>query len=253
MTALITLLCGPRDNGAQAASDMQLVLNHLSESLSEILHELDSLKTADDKKLRIYGPFLGRSWLEVAFTALIGRLDPFRILTIRRTQLSNGYDRTMPWKCAIRWQGDVLSSRPKDLWAASHEPKDLTRAVLGDYYDELYWRPALQALSDAVPMNHQSRWLTELLGYPGESFSPRKRESVNSLYSELSKSVHFESVTPSAALADRISIVELIQRCVRETAEVALLSHFVAHSFSNIDISSAVVHFASLEEMEVVQ
>lgn len=254
MEALINLLCGElkseeRDKG----SEVNLILSHLSLSLTGILDELRSLREGGDQRIMMLAPFLARSWLEVSFTAVIGRLDPFRLLTIRRMQLSSGYDRTAPWKSAIRWQGDVLSPKPKDIWAPQNEPKDITRALFGDYYDELIWKPALKDLSDSVPIDADSRWMTELLANPFESFSPRKREAVAALYSELSKSVHFESVTPSAALADRITIVELVNRCFRETAEVALLANLASHCFSKWNAAEAVDKFSGLEHEEVIE
>lgn len=253
MNDLPMLICGRGAADGQASSEIGHIFNHLRTNLSMLLSELRSLNAESDSRVVLLGPFLARSVLEVACTAIVGRLDPFRLLTIRRMQLSNGYDRTMPWKCAIRWQGDVIATKQKEMWLPSLDPKDLSRALFSDYYDELIWQPCLQLLSDEVPFVTESRWLSELLAMNIESFSPKKRETMNSLYSELSKSVHFESVTPSAAISDRISVVQLVNRLIREVGEISLLAHICSHSVAQLPVANAIAIFSSLEEVEVMQ
>ena len=246
------LISGTRPD-TTSSMEIDRVLIHLRANLDRVAAELADLKAQPDSKVLMYGPFLARGFLEVAFTALIARLDPFRILTIQRIQLSPNYELTTPWRCAIRWQGDVIANKIKDLWASSIDPKDVSRALFSDYADELIWRPALQALSDKAPLASESRWLSELLAVPVVAFCARKRESINGLYSQLSKSVHFESVTPASMLADRVTAMELMARTVREVVELALLSHCVPHAYRSLGVEVALEKFYQLEQTEIIE
>lgn len=245
------VVCGPR---ATAPTDGELdnVLTHLGKELDDIMNELGRLVGASDRELAIFAPLLARALMEVSFTAIIARLDPFRLLAIHRMQMSTNYEHSVPWRNAIRWQGDIVAPRPKDMWGAAVDPKDVSRALFGSYYDELVWQPAFKRLSDSAPLAVSSRWLGELLALPPESFCPRKRDSVAGLYSKLSKSVHFESVVPAVRIDDRVSIVESTQRVIREVAEIALLSHCVPHAYSSCTFEDAIDQFYELEAMEIV-
>ena len=71
------LVCGAPAPGSTLAE----ILEHLRLTLTSISSEIELLE--DDKgapaRYGLVGPFLGRSLLEVSFTALLGRLDPFRV------------------------------------------------------------------------------------------------------------------------------------------------------------------------------
>ncbi len=244
------LISGIRSNGL-GGTEIDRILAHLSVNLTHLVGELVSLRAQSDEKVLMYGPFLARGFLEVAFTAIIARLDPFRVLTIQRVQLSPSYESTIPWRSAIRWQGDVVAQKVKDMWGSSVDPKEMSRALFSDYADELVWRPALQVVSDALPLAVTSRWLSEMLATPVDSFCAKKRETVNGLYSRLSKSVHFESVTPVSMLSDRVTTMELIARTTREVAELALLSHYVPHAYGSLSTVAAFDAFYKFEELEV--
>lgn len=246
-------LFGGATIGTESSTQLDQVLTYLSATLDQLVIELTQLRVESEHKVLIYGPFLARGLLEVGLTTLIARLDPFRLLTIQRVQLSPNYESTVPWRCAIRWQGDVMATKVKDLWSAAVDPKDVSRALTSDYSDELIWRPALQKLADTAPLSVSSRWLSELLATPVASFCARKREALSGLYSQLSKSVHFESVTPAAAMADRVTAEELIGRSAREVAELALLSHFIPHAYGSLNYNEALSEFYALEQSEIVE
>ncbi len=247
------LIYGCCDGGN--SNEIDEILTHLAQGIELVVVELTKLKlqcaTSSDQ-VALFAPYLGRALLEMSFTAIVARLDPFRLLAIRRMQMAADYDPSTAMRNAIRWQGDVIAAKPKDIWAASVDPKDVSRALFGDYYDELIWRPAFTALADAKPVSKDSRLLSELLLVPAETFCIRKRESVNKLFSQLSKSVHMESVTPTLSI-DGITAIDLVQRVIREVSEVALVSHFVPHSYSRFEQAEALAIFSEIEGMEIMQ
>lgn len=231
--------------------DLRGSLEFLDGNLCHILTELNRLGARDSVDILTYGPFLARSLLEVSLTALTGRLDPFRLLSIRRIQKSRDYDRQVPWKAAMRWKGDVVADKPSNAWTEKMEPKDMTRAALGDFYDVLLWQPALKRLSDHCESGVDGRWIPEILAKSAEGFCSEKRGSLNSLYSELSKAVHYEAVIPLAVL-DRVTIVERINKCIREISELALVMAFMEHPVGKLDVDNALSAFREFETTEVI-
>lgn len=250
---MLNLFCGKSALAPDPDTDIKRIFSHLASSLNSVAMGIGRLKEQPDDYVMLYGPFLARAWMEVSLTALIGRLDPFRLLTIQRMQLSTNYETAIPWKSAIRWQGDIMAKGSKDLFSPNVDVKDIHRALFGDYYDHLVWRNGIESLADAVPLDVGSRGLTELLAIPANSFCARKREAIGSLYSELSKSIHFESVTPAVSLNDRVTVAELLERTIRETAEAALVCHFVPHAYDSLSANEAIHEFSNFELFEVVQ
>lgn len=231
--------------------DLRGSLEFLDKNICHILGELRQLGLRDSVAVVTYGPFLARALLEVSFTALTGRLDPFRLLSIRRIQKSHDYDRQVPWKAAMRWKGDVVADKPTNPWSDKMDPKDMTRAALGDFYDTLLWQPALKRLADYCESNVQGRWIPEILAKSVERFCSEKRGSLNALYSELSKAVHYEAVIPLAAL-DQVTIVERVNKCIREISELALVMAFMEHPVGKLDANRALDAFYELEVIEVL-
>lgn len=234
--------------------EVREVLEFLEQNLSKILHEFAFVAAQDNSRVVMYAPFLARSFLEVGLTALAGRIDPFRLLSIRRIQKSPDYDRSVAWKAAMRWSGDVVSEAPSaDPWTHKLDPQSMSRAVLGHFYNDLLWLPALQRLSDhSASLNGEGgQWLAEMIRRPPQAFCSTKRGTVNALYSELSKSVHFEGVVPLVT-PDRVTVVNLVQKSVREVAELALVASFMEHPLSKLGADVALKLFNEFESMEVI-
>ena len=106
----------PHPYDFQSEIDIDVILKHLSGSIEKIISELSDLSELSDSKISLYGPYLGRSVLELSMTALLARLDPFRILVIKGRQAQPGYELNKPNSSAIRWQGDVIDKAVNNLW-----------------------------------------------------------------------------------------------------------------------------------------
>lgn len=230
--------------------DLRNALEFLDTNIRHIFSEMHALASQEPTRVVVFGPFLARSLLEVCFTALTGRIDPFRLLSIHRIQKSPDYDRTIPWKAALRWQGDVVADAPSNAWSEKMDPQGMTRAALGYFYDHLLWQPALKRLSDYCGNGATGRWLPELLARPIAAFCGAKRGSVSALYSELSKSVHYEAVLPLASL-DHVTVLDRINRCIREVSELALVAAFMEHPIGRLEPKRALDSFYELELIEV--
>ncbi len=146
-SVLAKLLCG---NVVPDGGGIDEVLSHLSASINNVVGELERLESLDPGQISLFAPFLGRSILELGCTALIARLDPFRVLLIKEYQQQPNYlDSLMdkPNKSSIRWQGDVFADKVTDIWA-DKSLQNPTRALLGDYYKALIWSANFDKLQD---------------------------------------------------------------------------------------------------------
>lgn len=143
---LAVLMCGEIES---VNSELDEILKHLSDSINLIINEIKQLQEYNENKVAFLSPYLGRSLLDLGCTALITKLNPFRILIIREKQKAD-YEIDKPHKSSIRWQGDVLAERRiNDLW----DDKSLanpTRALMGDYYCHIFWHKGIDALFDQV-------------------------------------------------------------------------------------------------------
>jgi hypothetical protein len=251
---LSRLACGNLPSGSSSVRpELAEILVHVGQSLDHMVEEIGHLSGQDDRRIAAFGPFLGRSLLEIAATALIGRLDPMRVFVVRRVQQHPSYDAGEVWKSAIRWQGDVVSEKVAQPWDPRQEYKGMTKALLGDYYNELFWKPAITRVLDLELPDEPGAWLAELKTTSAETFVARKRTEITHLYTTLSKGVHHEFVMPPGALYDRNTVADLTQRAVHVLADLAFVSHFIPHVPYCLDATDAVKEFRELEVLEVMK
>jgi len=245
------LVCGSSASGT-APSEIGEIMSFIRGTIDRVMEELAWLSSQDDRRVSMLGPFLGRSLLELSTTALVGRMDPLRLLVVRQIQSQPAYDPGARWKASMQWQGDVVAAKAvKELWTDGVQYDAITKALLGDYYDHLLWQPAHQRLL-ATSLAGGS-WLSDLGRIPAESFVPRERDVITRLYSSLSKGIHHEFVMPPGALYDRTTVVDLVQRAVHVVADIAVISHFVPHCQFGLTAADAVGAFNRVETAEVLK
>jgi hypothetical protein len=246
-SALAKLLCG---NVVPDGGDIDEVLSHLSASIDNVVKELIRLESLSPNQISLFAPFLGRSILELGCTALIARLDPFRVLLLREYQKQSNYPIGKPNKCSIRWQGDVLAAAVTPLW----DDKSLqnpTRALLGDYYKILIWSANFEKLLDAIEDVRGDEWIDNLRTKDFNRFYPETLNDFSSLYSELSKGIHHELVIPLSSALDRDTTQQLIEKTVRNIATLGLFVSVVSHALNKLDIQEAIAAYKEIQEMGV--
>jgi len=246
-SALAKLLCG---NVVPDGGDIDEVLSHLSASIDNVVKELVTLQSLSDNQISLFAPFLGRSILELGCTALIARLDPFRVLLLREYQKQPNYQIDKPNKCSIHWKGDVVADKVTDLWA----DKSLltpTRALLGDYYKTLIWCANFDKLLDAIRDVSGDEWIVNLRTKDFDRFYNETLHDVSSLYSQLSKGIHHELVIPLSSALDRDTTQQLIEKTVRNIATLGLFVSVVSHALNKLDIQEAIDAYKEIQEMGV--
>jgi hypothetical protein len=246
-SALAKLLCG---NIVVDGGGINEVLRHLSASIDNVVEALVILESLNPKQVSLFAPFLGRSILDLGCTALIARLDPFRLLLLREYQKQPTYLMDKPNKASIRWQGDVLAEKVKDLWDEK-SVQNPTRALLGDYYKNLIWSANFDKLLDSVQDVSGDEWIFELRQKNFERFYNETLNEFSSVYSELSKGIHHELVIPLSSTFDRETTKELIEKTIRNVATLALIVSVVSHALNKLDIKVAIAAYKDIQEMGV--
>lgn len=252
ITDLAKLLCGGAGiDEADSDCEISQILDHLRKVVTSTLRELEWLGTQPDSRISLYGPFLVRSLLEVGVTALIGRIDPTRVLVVKRTQESGNYDTKQAWSSAVRWQGDVVDNKGvTQLWVPDKQYKDMTKALLGDYYVSLYWATALKRVADLEATG--GTWWAGIKGKTTTEFAASRRLSINNLYSQSSKGVHSEFVVPPGSLYDKLTIIDLASKIIQTLAELGLLVNFLPHVAYRLEPLEAVSFLNGMESIEVM-
>ncbi len=250
-SALAKLLCG---NLVPDRGGIDEVLSHLSLSIDNVVIELIRLESLTPNQISLFAPFLGRSILELGCTALIARLDPFRVLLIREYQKQPNYlDSLMdkPNKSSIRWQGDVFADKVTDI-LADKSLQNPTRALLGDYYKTLIWSANFDELQDAIRDVSGDEWIIDLRQKDFARFYNETLSDFSSLYSKLSKGIHHELVIPLSSAFDQETTRLLIQKTVRNIATLGLFVSVVSHTVNKLDIQEAIAAYKEIQEIGVL-
>lgn len=226
-------------------------LLHLGGTLDRLVSRTLILKgTGDDIELALFGPYLGRATIEVALTAILGRFDPFRLLAIRRAQAASNYDPRQRNPLAFNWAADVQGDdKPKD-WEQRPNLKDLQRALLCKHFNDVFWQEAFTELLDAVPDGRGATWMAKLKRIDPEGFTVAMRYEADKIYSELSKGVHHEFVTPTAQY-DSVTVRDLLGRSWELVATLGLTACFWP-SLKQPATSDLLKSFESIQEEIVV-
>jgi len=249
-TDLARIACGQTD-GEQG--ELIEILDHLGSSIDLLFGQLKWIAEGDENRMTVFGPFIGRSVLEISLTAIVARLDPFRVLYIREMQRQPGFDISIRRAASIQWQGDVLAKDkpPADLWDPNRQFDKVTRALLADYYENIFWKSAFLHTLDALSEQADGEWLTELRSIEPDQFGARMRADFGKLYSALSKGIHHEFVIPPAALYDRNTVVSLLEDALRLTAHMSIVSHSIFHCPFNLTREDALACYIQLQSFEV--
>ncbi|MCF5895397.1 hypothetical protein K3H42_09790 [Aeromonas veronii] len=244
----IHLICGDNFN---EENDIDKVLKHLSTSLEKILIEIRELPSLNDDKIGLYGPYLGRALLELSITALLGRLDPFKILLMKGVQEQNDYDLGKPHSSAIRWQGDVLDKAVPNLWdeKALKEP---TRAILGAYQIELAMINSAKKIVDTGSEESIGEWYTEISNTDSTGLVKKIQSKIATLYSSLSKGIHHELLIPYESILDRDTVINLVNDSIFVISTLGLLVSQIPHAYKYEDFDSCAVFYKSSKELELI-
>lgn len=248
MSELAQLICGvPTGTGKLAKT-----LIHLSSVIEDVQVRLPRPNGREPHCDALTVPFLSRVLLEVSCTALLARIDPFRVLTIRTAQAQGDYKPGERLASAIQWQGDVLCPTEKNLkW--NRGIKDIPRALVGDYMGDLVWKPAFLKCVDemqgfAEPLNGpRSR---RLRSFDERSFIPWIRSEIRKAYSTASKGVHYEFLSASTTY-DTTTLAKLVDDVITICSTLGCVLNFCDHIPFRPNPTVTLTNFGVLDNDEV--
>jgi hypothetical protein len=76
----------------------------------------------------------------------MGRMDCFRLMSLRALQVSSDYDPERRTESSIQWTGDIIAADkpPAKIWSQDLKPEKISRGLLSDHMEALYVALALQ-------------------------------------------------------------------------------------------------------------
>jgi len=255
-SSLRALLCGKATKTLSPAapgpaSALRTSLEHIGSTLDAFLRELAWLRGASDTRVTLFGPYVGRSILELGTTALVGRLDAFRLLGLRAHQMQSEYELGKRHRIAFQWQGDVCQAeKTQELWPDTDFSK-IPRALVGPHYGNAIWAPAFERMIDETAELEGGEWLAELRQWTADAFLPRLRSEIERAYSSLSKGIHHEFVVPPGVTYDRITVARDINASVKAAATLGLVCNFVDHAPDRTGPSRAATLFEQIQRKEL--
>jgi hypothetical protein len=232
------LMCG-RPAGANQADE---TLKHLSKTINTFSNRgIRYLKQDFSDEAKYFSAFCARVVLENSSAALVGRLDPFRLLYLREFQSQSDFEYGAPAKSGFRWLGDVMNKdKPLGtgkIWSGDIETGKISRSLFSEHFDHLIWRPAYSGLLDQI----QATGLTgfdELTQIEPEKFIPRIKGQFNQLYSSLSKGVHWDFFN-SEIEYDEDTLKAGLQELFSQISIIGLTSHFIPTAYSSLNVTDA--------------
>jgi len=226
-----------------------LVLKQMRKLVNQTTTCFEWLKDQPDQQAAFLGPYLARSLLEVAMSAIVARCDPFRVLIVREIQASAHYSAGERVKAALQWQGDILP--PKDspeLWSIDKEPEKFSRSLLGPYYEHLYWTPAFQRMVDEIEIGRGGAWLSDFRTWGIAGAMKRIRAEVGKLYCTFSKGVHHEILLERVVMFDRLSMASYAADALKHISLIALASHLAPQVHASLPLDAALAAFEKTQE-----
>lgn len=200
------------------------------------------LSSTSPRNVALFGPYIGRAYLETATTTLLARLDPFRVLAAKRHQDADYYETAERSKSGLQWSGDIISPErpPKHLWAVDTREVGC-RSLLGPWAEDLVWIPAFERLGDAIAASGPvDEWIFDLSRKAPDRFCKEHRSSLEALFSKFSKGVHSELLGQRRAVFDPVSIEADFRVATQRITCLALLSHFIEHFNCRLDYAKAI-------------
>ncbi len=225
-------------------------LDHLSNSINRFADKaVVYLNGEFSEEAQIFGAFCARVTLENACAALVGRLDPFRMLYLAEFQTQGGFQHGKPSKSGFKWTGDVLADEgpPSRLWNPDHELTKISRALFSAYVDHVYWKPAVEAALDYLAGESGGGGQHDLTTMDPETFTSTTKGKCAELYSKLSKGVHWDYFVPSVMM-DEGTLKDSIRDCFIQVANLGFVSHFVPTAYRSLAPTAALLAYNEFRE-----
>ncbi|MEI7028454.1 hypothetical protein [Paenibacillus sp. y28] len=185
---------------------------------------------------------------------MLARLDPFRVLIVYKVQSSANYDVTKRSNVALQWSGDILATtKPRnDIWNPEVKTSEYDRALLSNYFGELFWKPGFLNVIDFLPsytISKPSDWKDELEVKDEMQFFEMAKTEAGKLFSAFSKGVHYEFLVNTDSVYDATTVQDFVLRMLKTISDLGLVSHFGGLMSSSLPKEGALDLYLEVEEM----
>lgn len=202
--------------------------------------------------LRTNISFYARNIMESVATALLCRLDPYRVMVTYQVQSSPQYDVTKKSNVAIQWNGDIIANKKSknDLWKPDYKLETYDRALLSNHSGELFWKIGFLNTMDFLEESELvSEWISRLKQFDENQFFQMIKRSTGRLFSAFSKGVHYEFLVSEESVLDSATIETYVNEMFFVLASMSLVGHFMCLEKVVIeDKQNAVQSFMCIEE-----
>lgn len=234
-------------------SDLADLLGHLREQIEFQISQIESLSTMTEKQVSYYAPFLCRAFLEVSLYAMVGRIDPFRVLIVRKVQIEPRYELGRRHSTALQWTGDVIPKGSENEldWTVDISFEKISRCLLGAYYQDVFWTSAMSRTIDLLSKTESNHWIVKLRSIDPKKFSASMAGHIHRNYSSLSKGVHQEFVVPITKSLDKSTLEDLINDSFRLVATISLVANQIPDIHCQMQFKHALERFIQLSSKEI--
>lgn len=210
-------------------------LKAIEESLSK--HELELsahwLNTSPTLDVRVFSS-CSRMLLEQGSAALLGRVDPIRMVAIVKGSASADFKLGQRNASSFIWGKDVIpDTKPgTGFWTQDSLGKGVHRALLDGHLADYIFTSAHKELEDPLFEATSKRtqlpdWIIELQKLDrGALVLSKLRTLASEAYSTLSKGIHFEFFLGRETTPDINEIRNSTSKAITVIATVALYTHF---------------------------
>ncbi len=216
--------------GAEGYGSLYSIRTHLAEVYGRSLSEIFNIIDSRDRSRYYMVSYLSRTLLETSAAAALSRLDPFRVLALRKAQADGQYDPGRRSLLAIEWGRDVITKDGGDRpqWSSLKGLDAYSRGLLDSPWLSLAFADAISRSADAARQN-SGPWIRDLREKDPESLWRFIRGQCAQLYSSLSKLVHVEFMDKLAE-SDHAGIVDNAIRSIKISMLIVYVSNFLDHS-----------------------
>ena len=200
------------------------------------------------------GAILGRRLIEQCTLALLGRLDPIRLVTAFKGPMASDFRIGERNESSFSWAKDVLPefSVASGSWSQASLKKGTVRGLLDGHLATFLFESAHGLAVDSLVNRYLHdvavpSWPLEIQKFDsGVPLLSQLRTRAATAYSSLSKGVHFEFLGPGNTELSTSDLATSLDSALFAVSTTAFYSHLCGISINSLSAVTAVNRFADV-------
>ena len=255
MSALAELCTGRLPSSDAVGTDHTAALRMLKSAIDVTYSDLKrAISKLDRPAACRTGAMLGRRLVEQCTLALVGRLDPIRLVTAFKGPSAADFRLGERNESSFSWTKDVLPdySFAMGPWSQASLKKGTVRGLLDGHlatflFEASHGRAVDSLVERYAHESEVSTWAMEIQRFEGGlSLLSQLRTRASSAYSSLSKGVHFEFLGPTNTELSTRDLATSLDSALFAISTAALYSHLSGISVNALSRDAAVRRFAAI-------